>query len=71
MPVVPALLYLFPAVARNTEFKSITFVSVLKSFHPEVSKMGSSFSEFEHSNCCKQGLELKLNNRMANIVDPD
>ena len=33
--------------------------------------MDSSTSEFGHIHCCKQGFQSKINNRIANSVDPD
>ena len=33
--------------------------------------MDSSISEFKHIHCCKKGVPSKINNRMANTVDPD
>ena len=33
--------------------------------------MVSSILEFGHVHCCKQGFQIKINNRMANSVGPD
>ena len=39
-------------------------------FHPLVSDMDSSVSEFGHIHCCKWGYLSKKYNRMTNSVDP-
>ena len=43
----------------------------LKSFHPRVSEMDASISEFGYIHCCKYRFQSKLNKRITNGVDPD
>ena len=40
-------------------------------FHPLVSEMDSSISEFGHIHCWKMGCKSKIKNRTANSVETD
>ena len=47
------------------------FFSWLLLFHPIVSDMDSSISEYGNIHCCKKGFSQKISNRMADSVDSD